>query len=49
VNTDIGNVKIAIAVLNTARAVRFSASKTLMVLYIFDVSLFDPKDNTLST
>jgi len=44
-----GDVKIAIAVLTTARDVRFSASNTLMMLYIFDVSLFDPKDNTLST
>jgi hypothetical protein len=41
-----GNVKIAIAVLNTARDVRFSASNTLMVLYIFDVSLFDLMGNT---
>jgi hypothetical protein len=49
VNTDRGNVKIAIAVLKTARDVRLSASNTLMMLNIFDDSLFDTKDNTFLT
>jgi hypothetical protein len=41
-----GNVNIAIAVLNTARDVRFSANKTLTVLNICDVSEFSLVVNT---
>jgi hypothetical protein len=37
VNTDKGNVKIAIPVLKTARDVLFSASNKVMALYISEL------------